>query len=99
MRGLVMSDKHEPGKARIAHGLSRREFLAAGGGAVALSLVPETGCCSTGEPKLGTHHIPEDKGLADDWARALFARGESKAYRGDELNCIGMPIGGICAGQ
>jgi hypothetical protein len=74
--------------------VSRREFLAAGTGALALSLVND-GVAQ----KLGTHHIPADKNLAKAWVESLYARGETKVYRGDELTCIGMPIGGICAGQ
>ncbi|HEV3259845.1 MAG TPA: GH116 family glycosyl hydrolase [Gemmataceae bacterium] len=78
--------------------VSRRGFLAAGTGAVALSLVE--GCCGTARAdKVGTHHIAEDKNLAKAWVASLFARGQSKVYRGDELTCTGMPVGGICAGQ
>ena len=31
--------------------------------------------------------------------KSLFARGERTVYRGADLEKIGMPIGGICAGQ
>ena len=78
--------------------INRRDFLAAAGGAVGLSLV-ETCCPGGAAEKLGTHHIPEDKNLDPAWVKSLFERGESKAYHGDELTCIGMPVGGICAGQ
>src|SRR5260370_34266229 len=79
--------------------VSRRDFLAAGAGALTLAVVD--GCCGSGSAaeKLGTHHIPEDKNLSKTWVENLFAKGESKVYRGDELTCIGMPVGGICAGQ
>src|SRR5947209_5721183 len=77
--------------------ISRRGFLAAGTGAVALSLVE--GCGPARAAKVGTHHIPEDKNLARAWVASLYARGHSKVYRGDELTCTGMPVGGICAGQ
>ena len=40
-----------------------------------------------------------DKKLSPDWVKSLFARGEPAVYRGAELEKIGMPIGGICAGQ
>jgi len=43
--------------------------------------------------------VPADKKLAPDWVKSLFARGERTVYRGKELDKIGMPIGGICAGQ
>jgi len=45
------------------------------------------------------HHIPADKQLDPDWLKALFASGNRKVYRGQELETIGMPCGGICAGQ
>ncbi|HEU5069414.1 MAG TPA: GH116 family glycosyl-hydrolase [Verrucomicrobiae bacterium] len=43
--------------------------------------------------------VPADKKLHPDWVRSLAARGERTVYRGAELEYIGMPIGGICAGQ
>ena len=43
--------------------------------------------------------VPADKKLAPEWIKSLFARGEPTVYRGKELEKIGMPIGGICAGQ
>lgn len=76
---------------------SRREFLAAGAGTLALTLMDN--CGLTAEEKLGTHHIPEDKNLSKAWVDSLFVKGQSKVYKGEELTCIGMPIGGICAGQ
>ena len=30
---------------------------------------------------------------------ACSRKGSKKVYAGDELTCIGMPVGGICAGQ
>jgi uncharacterized protein (DUF608 family) len=43
--------------------------------------------------------IPADKRLSPEWVAALFARGSRTVYRGAELEKIGMPIGGLCAGQ
>jgi non-lysosomal glucosylceramidase len=43
--------------------------------------------------------IPGDKKLDPAWVKSLFARGEPTVYRGAELAKIGMPVGGICAGQ
>ncbi len=43
--------------------------------------------------------IPTDKKLPPDWLRGLLARGTRKAYTGAELETIGMPCGGIAAGQ
>lgn len=79
--------------------VSRRGFLAAGAGSLALSVLDQ--CCSPAPAaiKTGTHHIPPDKNLHPAWVEHLFAKATSKTYAGDELTCIGMPIGGICAGQ
>ncbi|HRT09028.1 MAG TPA: GH116 family glycosyl-hydrolase [Candidatus Paceibacterota bacterium] len=43
--------------------------------------------------------VPEDKKLSPEWLRSLTARGERAVYRGPALEKIGMPAGGICAGQ
>jgi uncharacterized protein (DUF608 family) len=46
-----------------------------------------------------TTFIPANKKLNPDWVRSLFEKGSRKVYRGDELATIGMPVGGIGAGQ
>jgi uncharacterized protein (DUF608 family) len=43
--------------------------------------------------------VPADKKLRPEWLQSLVARGEPTVYRGAELEHIGMPIGGLCAGQ
>ncbi len=43
--------------------------------------------------------IPADKKLSPEWIKSLYARGRRTVYRGAELEKIGMPIGGLCAGQ
>jgi non-lysosomal glucosylceramidase len=43
--------------------------------------------------------VPADKKLDPAWVKSLFARGTRTVYRGAELEKIGMPVGGICAGQ
>jgi uncharacterized protein (DUF608 family) len=43
--------------------------------------------------------VPADKKLAPQWVQSLTARGTPSVYRGAELEKIGMPVGGICAGQ
>lgn len=45
------------------------------------------------------HVIPENKGLSEEWKNSLLEKGEQKVYRGEELKTIGMPVGGIAAGQ
>ena len=43
--------------------------------------------------------VPSDKKLSPDWIRSLFQRGGRTIYRDRDLRFLGMPIGGICAGQ
>ena len=45
------------------------------------------------------HFVPAEKGLSDEWISGLYAKGDPQIYRGKELDIIGMPIGGIGAGQ
>ena len=45
------------------------------------------------------HLVPADKKLSPDWVKSLFARGTPEVLRGSELRFVGMPIGGIGAGQ
>ncbi len=42
---------------------------------------------------------PVDKRLDPEWVSQLHRRGPRTAYRGDQLETIGMPCGGIGAGQ
>ncbi len=43
--------------------------------------------------------VPVDKKLSPEWVKSLFARGEPEVLRGSELKFVGMPVGGIGAGQ
>jgi len=79
--------------------MNRRDFLraatsgaAAWGVGASLPVFPEQD-----EPAEGI--IPEDKGLDAKELAALRRRGERRVFRGAERSAIGMPIGGICAGQ
>jgi uncharacterized protein (DUF608 family) len=45
------------------------------------------------------HLVPADKKLRPEWLKSLTARGEPEVYTGADLEKIGMPIGGLCAGQ
>jgi non-lysosomal glucosylceramidase len=47
----------------------------------------------TGDP------IPADKGLSKQWYDELYHDHNQAVYRGEQLKTIGMPIGGIAAGQ
>jgi non-lysosomal glucosylceramidase len=45
------------------------------------------------------HLVPADKKLSPEWVKSLYARGTPEILRGNELKFVGMPIGGIGAGQ
>ncbi len=45
-----------------------------------------------------SHGIPVNKDLSADWKRSLW-QNQRKVYKGKELTTIGMPCGGIAAGQ
>jgi uncharacterized protein (DUF608 family) len=62
--------------------------------------VPRAAQAGDGQTRLAPDHfIPVDKGLKPEWLRAIFAKGEPERFRGRDLDTIGMPVGGICAGQ
>lgn len=79
---------------------TRREFLHAVslGGMAALT----AGLPAVAGPFEGADFdklVPADKKFRPEWLRSLTARGEPTVYRGAELDKIGMPVGGLCAGQ
>lgn len=43
--------------------------------------------------------VPADKKLNPGWIQSLYSRGTPTFFRGAELDRIGMPVGGLCAGQ
>jgi len=45
------------------------------------------------------HLVSPDKGDIRSFVGNTEEKGERKVYKGDELFTIGMPVGGICAGQ
>ena len=45
------------------------------------------------------HLVPADKKLSPEWVKSLFARGTPEVLRGSDLRYVGMPVGGIGAGQ
>lgn len=98
-----------------AAAVGRREFLMLSGVGAAASLAAAAGMPimagpfeQTGGfgPEREQEHandyarlIPADKKLAPAWVQTLFARGEPTIYRGDALDRMGMPVGGVGAGQ
>lgn len=63
---------------------------------IAVALLAVVTC--NAQNKFG-HMIPEQKQLTEKWKQELLDKGEQKVYRGEELKTIGMPVGGIGAGQ
>ncbi len=81
-------------------GIARRDFLkrVSVGGAAALAApwrIVAGPFTAADFEKL----VPADKKLHPDWVKSLTERGSRTVYRGAELEKIGMPIGGLCAGQ
>ncbi|HEX2973213.1 MAG TPA: GH116 family glycosyl hydrolase [Tepidisphaeraceae bacterium] len=80
----------------------RRDFLKlAAAGMGTLVMGPLSGEVMAGPFTAGDFEklVPADKKLRPEWVRSLFERGSREFYQGQELEKIGMPIGGICAGQ
>ena len=85
-------------------GVPRREFLRQTAlGSVSLALLGRaTPAMQAGDGQVHLapdHFIPVDKQLKPEWVKALFAKGEPEWFSGRDLDTIGMPVGGICAGQ
>ncbi len=97
----VSSHEQSPSAVRPA-GIARRDFLKAAGITLGATLplpweLPFAGPFDSQDTV--DHYVPADKKLRPEWVNALFARSERTWYQGRELKTIGMPIGGICAGQ
>ncbi len=91
-------------------GIPRRDFVRAltlGAAAAAVPALPvmagpfETTIQEAAEQEASEQRelVPADKKLDPQWVKSLFDRGTREVYRGKDLEKIGMPIGGLCAGQ
>ncbi|MCH7905304.1 MAG: hypothetical protein IH944_12175 [Armatimonadetes bacterium] len=78
-------------------GFTRRDFLQMAGTVPLASGVIEF--LQDGSIVVQDHFIPVDKNLPKAWRDALFQRGVKEVWSGAELESIGMPCGGIAAGQ
>jgi len=80
--------------------ITRRELLhMTGAGALAFGLPSWRAVAGPFDASDFEKLVPADKRLSPEWVRSLFERGEPQQYTGEELKWIGMPIGGLCAGQ
>jgi uncharacterized protein (DUF608 family) len=93
-------------RAMTTSDLSRRSFIASSGlaaaGMMALGFRPRGAVAGPfTDSEFDDFPIPADKKLDPEWVKSLSARGEPRVYSSarNELGFIGMPIGGICAGQ
>ena len=92
-----------PDGAPTGISLGRRQFVkttALGGAGLALAGTPLQAIAGPFfRQEIPDHFVPADKKLSPAWVRALFARGERAWYAGGDLRTIGMPVGGVAAGQ
>jgi len=102
-----MSKEHDPTKqlqnccsSSRSSCLPRRTFLQLATTAAGLATWKVPLVAGPFEPAdTADHFVPADKKLTKEWIAQLFDRGEPAWYSGDDLKNIGMPVGGICAGQ
>ncbi|QTE23683.1 GH116 family glycosyl-hydrolase [Polaribacter cellanae] len=87
-------------EAKNKVGIQRRDFMKTMGlglGSLALMGLSHP-LSATGILQEG-YQIPINKNLDPDWIQSLYERGVPETYTGKDLVYIGMPVGGICAGQ
>ena len=86
-------------------GIPRRDFmktLTLGAAAAAIPAMPVMAGPFEASEQAASEQgklVPADKKLDPRWVKSLFDRGTREVYRGKDLEKIGMPIGGLCAGQ
>jgi len=93
-----------PANQPLTNGLARRDFLRlTGAGAAAwLAFRPWQAVMAGPFTRADFKQlVPEDKALSPQWIKSLSERGIPTIYRKSrgELRYIGMPVGGLCAGQ
>ncbi len=80
--------------------VGRREFLQIMGASAAMMLA--SGIPAYAGPFESSDFeklVPLNKKLSPAWIKSLYDKGEPEVYGGAALDKIGMPVGGICAGQ
>ena len=90
---------HEPQATLYGPAPHRREFLQLIGLGTAALLAESGFVAGPFAAEDAGQLVPLDKKLSPEWVRPLTARGEPEVYRGGETALIGMPVGGLCAGQ
>ncbi len=98
--GLAGPNSSAASQPASAAGWPRREFLRVVGLSAGAMAFAEAGAMAGPFTRKDFERlVPADKKLRPEWVRSLTARGERTVYRGAELERIGMPVGGIYAGQ
>src|SRR5579872_1345864 len=90
---------HHEEDLNLTGGMDRRSFLRLAGASSILLAARLPVMAGPFEAPDFAQLIPADKKLHPDWVKSLFARGTPEVWRGAELSKIGMPVGGIGAGQ
>ncbi|MFQ6036519.1 MAG: GH116 family glycosyl hydrolase [Sedimentisphaerales bacterium] len=85
---------HKQQQSGKANNLTRREFMR--DSAIATAGLAIYNVAKQAQAK---HFIPVDKKLSRRLVRCLFERGQRELFSGKQLQTIGMPVGGIAAGQ
>ncbi|HEY3320270.1 MAG TPA: GH116 family glycosyl-hydrolase [Planctomycetota bacterium] len=80
-------------------GVPRRDFLKLAGLGLTAAWIGRPVIAGPFEDKEFEQLVPSDKKLKPEWVKSIYERGEPTVNRGAELEKIGMPVGGICAGQ
>ena len=95
-----MKNHSAPDTLNQSHGWPRREFLKrASLAAGVLAFHPWRTMAGPFTREDFDHLVPAEKKLSPDWVKSLFARGKPEVLHGSELKYVGMPVGGIGAGQ
>lgn len=80
--------------------ISRRQFLFTGATAASLPIIagPFSARCFAAEDGV-SHFVPVDKRLSPAWVQSLTRRGAPRLYQHETQTVLGMPVGGVAAGQ
>jgi len=81
--------------------ITRRTMLKIAGGATMSLGFPGRilAVLQDGTLVVADHRVPAEKNLTPGWKAGLIQKGEKEIWAGTALDTIGMPVGGIAAGQ
>src|SRR5262245_22002045 len=79
--------------------VDRRTFLRVAGASLAVVASPSAVCGPVVRDDGIRHFVSAEKRLDPKWIAGICERGERHVWRDRDLNFVGMPVGGIAAGQ